>query len=427
MNLIQKQISIKKLFPNDLRLQKFFSILIFFGIPLNLYKNSSYDNSWTIGEWLISYAGGFVRRGLPGELIHIISTNLAISPIYLIWFICICSTILLAIIVFYFGKQFFDTSFLLSQVILLGPISEDFFIRKDAFLVLLFGLCLLTIKKTFKGKVNKFNCIIIVNICSIIAILSHESFGIWGLPSISLILFIYERCQGKNLLKSFMFIVFGLLPTTITLLLCWHYKGNSEQALIIHQSWQSLSDIIPSKDLLSAPKPEGAIAAIGLGSSQVLTSSLLKKFNLLIFWHPGMWLITIYLVMKLFIGYKKDIYQEAKRAVLCFQLIAFFPMFMFLDIGRWIFMWMSSSVLLFGFFVNLFGIEHLRYFSLSLKGANILPKIIPSIRSFANYKIIILMIGIPHCCWSIGRYLISNPIGFAIKNLIFYSKLLFSY
>ena len=72
MSLIQKQISKKKLLTNELRLQQFFIILIFLGIPLNLYKNNSYDNSWTIGEWLISYAGGFVRRGLPGELIHLI-------------------------------------------------------------------------------------------------------------------------------------------------------------------------------------------------------------------------------------------------------------------------------------------------------------------------------------------------------------------
>ena len=426
MNSIQKQIPKRKLLRNELRLQQFFIILIFLGIPLNLYKNSSYDNSWTIGEWLISYAGGFVRRGLPGELIHIISEGFGISPIFLVWFICIFSIIFLAIIILYFGNKYFETSFLLSQIIILAPISEDFFIRKDTFLVLLFGLSLFTLQKTFEGFLKKFNCIIIINILAIIAILSHESFGIWGLPSITLILFIFERSQGNNLLKSFLFPILSLFPTAITFLLCWYFKGNSEQALIIHQSWQNLSNIIPSKDLLNAPRPEGAIAAIGWGKSQVFSSTLLRKFNLFIFWHPGMWLMTIYLVMKLFIGYKKDKYQEAKRAVLCFQLIAFIPMFMFVDIGRWIFMWMSTSVLLFGFFIKLFGIDNLRDISLSLKGSNLLPKIIPGIRSYSNYKIILLMIGIPHCCWSLGRYLISNPIGFLIKNLIFYTKIIFS-
>ena len=425
MNFIQKQISKRKTLTNELRLQNFFIILIFLGIPLNLYKNSSYDNSWTIGEWLISYSGGFVRRGLPGELIHIISEGFTISPIFIVWFLCIISIISLAIIVLYFGNQYFDKSFLLSQVIILAPISEDFFIRKDVFLVLLFGLCLLTLEKTFEGFLKKYNCIIIINIISIVGILSHEGFGIWGLPSISLILFIYSRSHGENLFKSLLLPIFSLLPSAITFLLCWHFRGNLEQALIIHQSWQSLSDILPSKDLLSAPAPDGAIAAIGWGTSQVFTSTLLKQFNLIIFWHPGMWMITIYLVMKLFIGYKKNKYQEAKRAVLCFQLIAIIPMFIFVDIGRWIFIWMSTSVLLFGFFASLFGIDNLRDRSLSLKGANLLPKIIPSISSYSNYKIILLVIGIPHCCWSMGRYLISNPIGFTIKNLIFYTKILF--
>jgi len=66
MNLIQKQTLKSKLIINELRLQQLFIILIILGIPLNFYKNNSYDNSWTIGGLLISYAGRFVRRGLPG-------------------------------------------------------------------------------------------------------------------------------------------------------------------------------------------------------------------------------------------------------------------------------------------------------------------------------------------------------------------------
>ena len=53
MNLIQKQILKSKLIINELRLEQFFILLIFLGIPLNLYKNNSYNNSWTIGEWNI--------------------------------------------------------------------------------------------------------------------------------------------------------------------------------------------------------------------------------------------------------------------------------------------------------------------------------------------------------------------------------------
>ena len=70
---IRKQFSLHKFSNLKFSLDSFFITLIILGIPLNLYKNRFYDNTWTVGEWLISYAGGFVRRGLPGEVIYLIS------------------------------------------------------------------------------------------------------------------------------------------------------------------------------------------------------------------------------------------------------------------------------------------------------------------------------------------------------------------
>ena len=39
------------------------------------------------------------------------------------------------------------------------------------------------------------------------------------------------------------------------------------------------------------------------------------------------------LTMRFFIGVGKNPTQEAKRFILCYQLIAFLPMFLFVDIG----------------------------------------------------------------------------------------------
>ena len=50
-----------------------FSLLIIIGGLLNILSNKTYLNdSWTIGEWLINYQGGFVRRGLLGEGIYLL-------------------------------------------------------------------------------------------------------------------------------------------------------------------------------------------------------------------------------------------------------------------------------------------------------------------------------------------------------------------
>ena len=55
---------------NNKILERFLLTLIFSGIFLNIFKNRFYDNVWTVGEWLISYPGSFIRRGLIGKLIY---------------------------------------------------------------------------------------------------------------------------------------------------------------------------------------------------------------------------------------------------------------------------------------------------------------------------------------------------------------------
>ena len=425
MKRLTKQFLQNKLKNIRFSFEKFLILLIIFGTPLNLYKNRFYDNSWTVGEWLISYAGGFVRRGLPGEIIHFFSSKYFISPILLVWLFSIFSLISLIVLLFNFCNGLFNKSFLLSQLIILAPISEDYLVRKDIWIVLLYGLSLLTLKSLYNKKLNKLSCILSVNFFSIIAILSHESYGIWGLPSLIMIVFLFERAIKKNIFESTLRTIFFLIPSLTTFILCWNFKGNIDQSLMIHQSWQSLQGILPTLGSLNANEPSGAIAAIGWGTSQVYTSSLLSQFNLLIFWHPGMWLLTIFIAMRLFIGANKNVNQTAKRSIICLQLIAFLPMFLFVDIGRWIFMWLTSSALLFAFLVQVFGIKNILLNTQQFKGTNILKQIIPGFSSANTYNIALLSIGLPHCCWSIGRYIISNPFGFAIKNIIFYFKLLF--
>ena len=145
--------------------------------------------------------------------------------------------------------------------------------------------------------------------------------------------------RGRNTYHlRFLYTTLCLMPSIFSFFLCWFFKGDINHSLMIHQSWQSLSEITPSISALYEKEPTGAIAAIGWGTSQVFTSSLLSQFNLFIFWHPGMWFLTIHIAMRLFIGKKKDVNQKLKRTIVCSQLIAFIPMFLFVDIGRWIFM-----------------------------------------------------------------------------------------
>ena len=202
MKRLTKQFSFHKVSKVKISLESFFISLIILGIPLNFYKNRFYDNSWTVGEWLISYAGGFVRRGLPGEIIHFISSKYLISPILLVWLSSFIAILGLATILIYFCKEFFTKSFLLSQLIILAPISEDYLVRKDTFIVLLYGLALLAMKRLYQKKISKLSAILSVNFFSMIAIFSHESYGIWALPSLVLIFYCFERQTQGNRFQS---------------------------------------------------------------------------------------------------------------------------------------------------------------------------------------------------------------------------------
>ncbi len=44
-------------------------------------------SSWSVGDWLINYSAGFVRRGLPGEFALRLGHGLGLSPIYVILFL----------------------------------------------------------------------------------------------------------------------------------------------------------------------------------------------------------------------------------------------------------------------------------------------------------------------------------------------------
>ena len=120
-----------------------FSLLIIIGGLLNTLSNKTYLNdSWTIGEWLINYQGGFVRRGLLGEGIYILCNVTKISPIYVIWLISVSSYYLLLKLTIFEAKNKVSNLFLLSPGIFLAPIIGDFLIRKDLLLLLIFLISL---------------------------------------------------------------------------------------------------------------------------------------------------------------------------------------------------------------------------------------------------------------------------------------------
>ena len=75
---------------NSLLNRNNFIILFFLFLILNYlffnYRILFRENGYILGDWLINYNGGFVRRGLIGHLFFNLSKELNISIINLIFF-----------------------------------------------------------------------------------------------------------------------------------------------------------------------------------------------------------------------------------------------------------------------------------------------------------------------------------------------------
>ena len=185
-----------------------FLCLICIGGILNIIANKTYtEDNFTIGEWLINYQGGFVRRGFWGEIIYFFSSSLKITPIYLIWFICILSYIFLMRESFKLASGKVSNTFLLSPAIFLAPIVGDFLVRKDIFLLLLFLVNL----KILKQKNPNF---ILFQIINLLGILIHETFAIYSFPIQIFLLWNKVKSKRKNIILISNFFV----PSVVFLL-----------------------------------------------------------------------------------------------------------------------------------------------------------------------------------------------------------------
>ncbi len=370
----------KKILNTDNFISGLFFGLIFIGTILNTLANKTYsEDSWTVGEWLINYQGGFVRRGFLGELIFLFSTSLKVSPIYLIWFICILSYFFLIFESLKAAKDKVSYIFLLSPSIFLAPLVGNFLIRKDIILLLLFLINL----KILKAKTPNMLLFQVINIFSI---LIHEVFAIYALPIQILLVFKIFQNRKKIIITNF------LLPI-LTFLLCLIFKGDYSQAIVIHNSWLSKEFLFPFENL-NYQFPMGAINAIGLDINHVilLLKSALSDFKGII-WVPLSWLLTVILLAGLFLGDNSSKDFKIKGFILLFQFIPFTILCLSgWDYGRWIFIWIVSSILVYCIFRN-----ELR----SIEFNNFLFTALPKIEFNHSSKFLLILFLYPHCCWSL--------------------------
>ena len=397
----------------------YFFILLVIGTFLNLFSNRYYENGWTIGEWLINYEGGFVRRGLIGAIIYKITSALEINPIILIHFI----SILFFIIFLYLlknSRKYFSSLFLLSPIVSLAPVLGNYLIRKDISGIVAYALCTNLIVR--KKNLTNF---LLINLISVISILNHESYFFYSVPSLALLHFFSSnnRNLNNNFIKKFYKSIIFIAPTFLVTILAFYFKGSYEIAFKINESWFKLSSIIPTKELTFPSFPFGAIESLSwsLDKGISLPLSIINKFEGGgLIWIPAVWMLIIFTCLQIFIGDKNKINSQLKLKALLMQFTFISPLFILgWDFGRWIFLWISSSIFLTISLIEIETFNKQALDNLNEMIPNLLIKFLSGYELKGYKKFVYTFIGIPNCCWSIYAYIKILPILIPLKILQF--------
>jgi len=197
------------------------------------------NSVWKVGDWLINYQGGFVRRGLIGELFFVLSSWTGLSPVFFVFATQVAC---------YFFYFLFSGLLLTRQrralpfiILLLSPFIFLFQIhdfqggyRKEIVYFAILAFAAWT-ASNYRVKIFEIATISVLVIYPLV-ILMHETLAIF-LPYI---LVIYALRVGFST-QRVIWISVLIVPSIIAFLLSLRYPGTTEQVFAICDSLGSFS------------------------------------------------------------------------------------------------------------------------------------------------------------------------------------------
>jgi hypothetical protein len=211
--------------------------LYLFFLKINSNQNNLFDHRWSTADWLISYADGFVRRGLFGELASYLQQNFAINPTVFIFklrtgiYLLICLGLMLIAIHQRMGV--FELLLILSPWALMfelnDPIAGG---RKEILLILIliffaiFNKCIESSQPSRSFLVDPVFYFLLISLP--VLTLSHE-----GLFFFFQYFLLYQLiiCNKSN--RRYLSFVLPYLVSLLLLGLTYHFKGTPAQSQAI--------------------------------------------------------------------------------------------------------------------------------------------------------------------------------------------------
>ncbi|MCO5231202.1 MAG: hypothetical protein M9958_08605 [Chitinophagales bacterium] len=395
-----------------------FTILLLVNLIQQFSYSHSYE-SWQLSEWLINYQGGYVRRGLFGEILFLIakkSPHIEIGLIIKI-FSLTCLIALVAFFIIQFKRKGIPLYILSTCLFFAVHFTNGmYWTKRDYLMMLLYISCIAIYEKVKNIYLN----ILLVNVILILAIQVHEAIALFSLPILFLIVRI--KFYKYSFISSIFLAILFLLPSIFSFLLVIKYHGDFHTAQNIWDSWVLVIGATPSEvDNWS----HGVISSMSWTSEMALQFHKDKNFHSESMGISSLpfWILTapiIYYIasnyMYVFQKDKKTFTNENRTnfsGILFFQFICILPFFLFLscDIGRVVFYWMTSSFIIY-FMIPKKAIIQIfpRFYLNIIQNLNdIADRIIYP--SKAIIAILLLIIGIPTAGFSIDFIIESSVIG----------------
>lgn len=307
-----------------------FLMVVYFAIRVvNAFTIQPYHNGFEFTEFLINFEGGFVRRGLLGQLLYefCAATGLSPFPIIVLFSGAVFGAVFLILAVKFRQRG-------LNWWILLSPFMLGFsfyIIRKDYLCYLL----ILGIFYLLSHRGDRVLSLLAVFATMIFGLFVHEGFIFFGVPIAAAIMLSDSRVRGLK--------IAGLSIVVLTFLVLAYYKGDMDVARAINGSWNNI--LPPGEQLEFSLK--NSIGAIGWDTFNTMKFHIRQNFHAIglgwigVFFRPFFALATYYFIMNFSAAFITDkVKAERARRILSrlylFSLVCLLPMFTVLscDYGR---------------------------------------------------------------------------------------------
>ena len=321
---------------------KFYKPLLLIGILLAFtcytsfsLKNAAAWDGWVIGDWLINFSGGFVRRGLLGEFILFTSSlsgvkaNNIVSLLQIIMCLMLCTLIVALLydrkVGFWYFFWFTYPGFLAFYIFDKAAVG-----RKEIILITLFAFWVLYLQKK-----PKFSLILIaaIGVGAVLTTLAHELFAFYTCYFVFVAYLSYEH-DFKTVQFS-LIIPIASICTLIALLL---FSGSLNNPEICDRLLNVGAKKEVCKGILSWKETTAAHAFINFSSNFSLKTLL--GFLLI----PCVILGPAGLVIYSSNPEKFSHYMAIVMALIIFSLPLFF---LAIDWGRWVHIHVSLLLLAF--------------------------------------------------------------------------------